>query len=1010
MAPQEQASTKEDVLEYVRSTGIRFIRLWFTDILGQLKSFSINSADLEDAFEGGMGFDGSSITGFNAIEESDMIAMPDASTFRTLPWRPEDDGGGVARMFADVLTPEREPYEGAPRHVLRRAEERARAMGFENFFVGPELEYFLFRDNRGTEVLDEGGYFDLTTLDAGSDVRRETVLALEKLGIGVEYSHHEVGPSQHEIAMRYADALKMADDCMTYRITVKEYAMKYGWHATFMPKPLFGQNGSGMHTHQSLFRGGRKAFFDADDRWFLSDIGKAFIAGQLRHARELCSIFAQWVNSYKRLVPGYEAPTYVAWSRRNRSALVRVPLYHPGKEASTRMELRCPDPACNPYLTFAALLQAGLEGIERGYELPEPMEKNLYHLSPDERRRLGIEQLPETLGEAIELTSESELVLRTLGEHIFNRYIEIKRQEWEDYRVQVTPWELDRYLAILQSSATQFPYEQSVRLRGAHHRRLRRSGADLPAPGLRLDAARPRAHDGRGHLPRLVERRGPVLRGAQRLLLGADHRPVRRRDRAHVPDAAHLGQHGGAAVLRVRGSDRGHLRDPVRGLLERGHRVRVRRCDRRVRRHGALRLRDQARPVELGRHPVRRADRPDRRQRRVHLRRRLDVQPDPRHLRRDHLRRPHGVRHAEDQGDRRQGRRPGRHRAEARDLRRARALPGLHQPRHQPAADLRRQQPLARGLALAREPRRPPYAAPRIDHERGHDHRAHDERVEQDAERDDEAELGQHDQRQDGERAERPGEHDARAGNDRAGDREPAQRALARPVLGRLLADARHQEDVVVDPERHQEDEAQQRQRRIDAGEAEDRVGDEHAEAERRGEAEDHRQHEQQRCEQRAQEHGEDEEHDDQRERDDHVVVARRRPAQVVLLGRRAADERACAPRPPRHAAQLGDLRERLGVIGRAHERDAEPHAGWAFERLAHLADEVAARGQRVRHCRRPSAVGHHDVGWRRRPGGEVAREDRLALHRVDLAAERVAAGKARVEVDQVRGEDREYE
>jgi glutamine synthetase len=241
----------------------------------------------------------------------------------------------------------------------------------------------------------------------------------------------------------------MADDCMTYRITVKEYAMKYGWHATFMPKPLFGENGSGMHTHMSLFRGADNAMFDGDDPYFLSDVGKAFIAGQLKHAREISSIFAQWVNSYKRLVPGFEAPVYVAWSRRNRSALVRVPLYHPGRERATRMELRCPDPACNPYLTFASLLQAGLEGIEKGYELPEPMEKNLYHLAPDDRKRLGIEQLPETLGEAIELTAESELVLRTLGEHMFNRFVEIKRQEWDDYRVQVTPWELERYLPVL---------------------------------------------------------------------------------------------------------------------------------------------------------------------------------------------------------------------------------------------------------------------------------------------------------------------------------------------------------------------------------------------------------------------------------------------------------------------------------------------------------------------------------------------------------------------------------
>jgi glutamine synthetase len=439
--------TAEDVTRLVQERDIRFIRLWFTDVLGQLKSFSINSSELDDAFEGGMGFDGSSITGFNAIEESDMIALPDASTFAVLPWRPTDDG--VARMFCDVQTPERNPYEGDPRHVLRRALERMTGLGFDDFMVGPELEYFYFRDARSTEPLDQGGYFDLTTLDAGSDLRRETVLALEQLGIHVEYSHHEVGPSQHEIDMRYAPAMKMADDCMTYRLTVKECAMKYGLHATFMPKPLFGENGSGMHTHMSLFRGGHNAFFDADDPYFLSDVGKAFIAGQLRHAREISSIFAQWVNSYKRLVPGYEAPTYVAWSRRNRSALVRVPLYHPGKERATRMELRCPDPACNPYLTFAVLLQAGLEGIEHGYELPEPMEKNLYHLAPDERRRLGIEQLPATLGEAIELTAESELVLRTLGEHMFNRFVEIKRQEWEDYRVQVTAWELEKYLPVL---------------------------------------------------------------------------------------------------------------------------------------------------------------------------------------------------------------------------------------------------------------------------------------------------------------------------------------------------------------------------------------------------------------------------------------------------------------------------------------------------------------------------------------------------------------------------------
>ncbi len=444
---EQMPRTAEEILSFVEEHQVRFIRLWFTDLEGRLKSFSVGRQELRDAFEGGMGFDGSSITGFNAIEESDMIAMPDPETFALLPWRPNEDG--VARMFCDVLTPERLPYEGDPRYILRRAVERAKSMGFDEFAVGPELEYFYFKDANGTEVLDEGGYFDLTTLDAASDLRRETVLALEQLGIRVEYSHHEVGPSQHEIDMRYADALKMADDCMTYRITVKEYAMKYGHHATFMPKPLFAENGSGMHTHQSLFKGGKNAFFDADDQYYLSETGKAFIAGQLRHAREMSSIFAQWVNSYKRLVPGYEAPVYVAWSRRNRSALVRVPLYHPGKEQSTRMELRCPDPACNPYLTFAVLLHAGLDGIEQGYELPEPMDRNLYNLSPEERSRLGIEQLPETLGEAIEVTAESELVLRALGEHAFNRYVEIKRREWEEYRVQVTQWELDRYLPVL---------------------------------------------------------------------------------------------------------------------------------------------------------------------------------------------------------------------------------------------------------------------------------------------------------------------------------------------------------------------------------------------------------------------------------------------------------------------------------------------------------------------------------------------------------------------------------
>src|SRR5689334_14034188 len=435
--------TRKDVLKQVDEQGIKDILLWFTDLEGHLKSFSITTRELEDALDDGMGFDGSSITGFNAIEESDMVAIPDPDTYRVLP------DGKTGRMICDVVTPKGESYEGDPRHVLRRALERMSAMGFDTFNVGPEAEYFLFRDEKGTETLDEGGYFAQTTLDAATNVRRDTIRALESMGIPVEYHHHEVGPSQHEIDIRYANALDMADYMLTYRLVVKEVAKQHGYHATFMPKPLFGENGSGMHTHQSLFTDGRNAFFDEDDKWHLSAAGKAFIAGQLRHAREISAVFAQWVNSYKRLVPGYEAPVYVAWSQRNRSALIRIPLYKPGSEQATRAEIRCPDPACNPYLTFAALLHAGLEGIERGYELPDPMETNLYHLMPEQRRERGITSLPETLGEAIDELSQSELARKALGPHIFDRYVEIKRKEWDDYRVQLTEWEMQRYLKAL---------------------------------------------------------------------------------------------------------------------------------------------------------------------------------------------------------------------------------------------------------------------------------------------------------------------------------------------------------------------------------------------------------------------------------------------------------------------------------------------------------------------------------------------------------------------------------
>ena len=435
---------RKKVLEQVDERGIEFILLWFTDIEGHLKSFAITRSELEGALDDGMGFDGSSITGFNAIEESDMVAIPDPDTFQLMP-----NGGHVARMICDVVTPDGHPYEGDPRHVLRRALARMQSMGFDTFNVGPELEYFLFKDDEGTETLDEGGYFAMTTLDAASELRQETVRALEAMGIPIEYVHHEVGPSQHEIDMRFAPALEMGDHTVTYRLIVKEIAKKAGYHATFMPKPIFGENGSGMHTHQSLFSDGKNAFFDADDEWHLSEVGKAFIAGQLHHAREISAVFAQWVNSYKRLVPGYEAPVYVAWSRRNRSALIRIPLYKPGNEQATRAEIRCPDPACNPYLTFAALLHAGLEGIERGYELPAPMEKNLYKLTPEDRKERGILALPETLGEAIDELAESELARKALGDHVFDNYVKLKRQEWDDYRVQLTPWELEKYLPAL---------------------------------------------------------------------------------------------------------------------------------------------------------------------------------------------------------------------------------------------------------------------------------------------------------------------------------------------------------------------------------------------------------------------------------------------------------------------------------------------------------------------------------------------------------------------------------
>ena len=442
----QTCQTAEDVSRIVRDKEVSFIQIWFTDILGVLKSFSIRPSELEEAMIEGMGFDGSSIEGFSRIEESDMIAKPDPCTFQVLPWRPDEKP--VARMFCDILTPDGTPYPGDPRYALKRMLAKAAEKGYINY-LGPELEYFYFANNRGTEVLDRGGYFDAPPLDGGNDLRRATIFALESMGVRIEYSHHEVADSQHEIDMRYDEAMRMADKTMTMKATVKAVAMINGVYATFMPKPIFGINGSGMHTHQSLFTGNKNAFYDASDEYHLSAIGKHYIAGLLKHAREITGICSQWVNSYKRLVPGYEAPVYVAWARRNRSALVRVPMYKPGKETATRCEYRAPDPACNPYLAFAVMLAAGLKGIENNYPLPDPVEVDIYHMSKADRDKLGIQELPGSLHEAIIEVENSALVKEALGEHIFNKFLENKKIEWDAYRMHVSNYEIERYLPIL---------------------------------------------------------------------------------------------------------------------------------------------------------------------------------------------------------------------------------------------------------------------------------------------------------------------------------------------------------------------------------------------------------------------------------------------------------------------------------------------------------------------------------------------------------------------------------
>jgi glutamine synthetase len=447
MENRSNEESKERVLKMSKEHNVEFINLWFTDILGMLKSSTITVQELEGALERGAGFDGSSIEGFARIDESDMIAMPDPGTFQLLPWKPSTHHA-VARIFCDIQKPGGKPFEGDPRYVLKRNLKRATQMGYISY-IGPELEYFYFQDSKGIQGLDEGGYFDMAPPDIATNLRDETVLTLEEMGIDVECSHHEVAPSQHEIDMTYTDALIMADNVMTCRLVIKQIALQHGVYATFMPKPVFGINGNGMHIHQSLFKGGNNAFFDRNDKYCLSKMARRYAAGLLRHTPEITAITNQWVNSYKRLVPGYEAPVYLSWAQQNRADLIRIPTYIPGNEKATRIELRSPDPACNPYLAFSVMLAAGLEGIEKEYEIPDPVEENVYEMTEEGRKRRGIGTLPGNLWEAIQLTEESELVKKTLGEHVFDAFIKNKKIEWDQYRRQTTEYELKRYLPIL---------------------------------------------------------------------------------------------------------------------------------------------------------------------------------------------------------------------------------------------------------------------------------------------------------------------------------------------------------------------------------------------------------------------------------------------------------------------------------------------------------------------------------------------------------------------------------
>jgi glutamine synthetase len=440
---------RDYVLRTAEERGVRLIRLWFTDVLGNLKSFAISPAELENALDDGMTFDGSSIDGFSRIQEADVLAVPDANTFEVLPWG--DPKAAEARVFCDIHNLDGTPFEGDPRQVLRRNLDRAHERG-HTFYVAPDIEFFYFAPPaRGQPPvpLDEGGFFDLTTTDVAGSLRKQTIRTLETMSIPVEYSFHEDSPSQHEIDLRHTDALTMADSIMTFRLVVKEVAASQGVHATFMPKPMEGVQGSGMHVHLSLFDGEDNAFYSADDPYNLSLTAKAFMAGLLRHAAEITAVTNQTVNSYKRLVPGFEAPVHISWARNNRSGLIRVPIAKRGNPSATRVEFRSPDPACNPYLAFSLMLAAGLKGIDEGYELPPEADSNLFEMDDAALSKLGVEQLPQSLSDALKAMERSELARDVLGEHIFEWFLRNKRSEWRAYKTHVTAFEHDRYLRAL---------------------------------------------------------------------------------------------------------------------------------------------------------------------------------------------------------------------------------------------------------------------------------------------------------------------------------------------------------------------------------------------------------------------------------------------------------------------------------------------------------------------------------------------------------------------------------